>query len=67
VPQALILLADHVDVAACNAIWLGAVRSVWSSTPVWVHGDVAVDNLLTTGGRLTAVIDFGPAASEPAI
>ncbi len=59
VQQALTELADHVDVAACKAIWLHAVRSVWASAPVWVHGDVAVDNLLIAGGRLTAVIDFG--------
>ncbi len=27
--------------------------------PVWVHGDVAVGNLLVRDGRLSAVIDFG--------
>lgn len=59
VQAALTDLADQVDVAACKAVWQRAVRSVWSSAPVWVHGDVAVGNLLTTEGRLSAVIDFG--------
>jgi aminoglycoside phosphotransferase (APT) family kinase protein len=27
--------------------------------PVWVHGDFHTGNLLTTGGRVSAVIDFG--------
>jgi aminoglycoside phosphotransferase (APT) family kinase protein len=52
-------LADQVDVGACKVIWLNAVRSAWSSPPVWVHGDVSVGNLLTTEGQLAAVIDFG--------
>lgn len=59
VQTALSTLADHVDVAACETIWLDAVRSAWSGPPVWVHGDVAVGNLLTTQGQLSAVIDFG--------
>ena len=59
VQQALIELADQVDVDACKAIWRAALRSAWSTAPVWFHGDVAVGNLLTTEGRLSAVIDFG--------
>ena len=67
VQVALRELARQVDVAACEAIWLDAVRTVWSSAPVWVHGDVAVGNLLTTDGRLCAVIDFGTCAvGDPA-
>lgn len=59
VQAALSKLADQVDVPACKAIWLNAVRSVWSGPPVWVHGDVAVGNLLTANRQLCAVIDFG--------
>ncbi len=67
VQAALGELAGEVDVAACQAIWREAVRTVWASAPVWVHGDVAVGNLLTTGGRLSAVIDFGTCAvGDPA-
>jgi len=48
-----------IDAEACAAIWLTATTSVWTSAPVWFHGDVAVGNLLVQRGRLSAVIDFG--------
>lgn len=67
VQTALRELAGQVDVAACEAVWLDAVRTVWSSAPVWVHGDLAVGNLLTADGELCAVIDFGTCAiGDPA-
>lgn len=31
----------------------------WDRPPVWFHGDFHTGNLLTVGGRLSAVIDFG--------
>ena len=31
----------------------------WPGKPVWVHGDIAVGNLIVVGGRLAAVIDWG--------
>lgn len=41
--------------------------SRWDRSPVWVHGDVAVGNLLVRDGRLAAVIDFGGCAvGDPA-
>jgi aminoglycoside phosphotransferase (APT) family kinase protein len=48
--------------------WLQeATESLWSSPPVWVHGDMAAGNLLTWEGRLVAVIDFGcMAVGDPA-
>ncbi|MFI5775258.1 aminoglycoside phosphotransferase family protein [Streptomyces sp. NPDC051658] len=59
VGQALDRLKGSVDVGACQAVWDVAVTSAWPSAPVWFHGDVAVGNLLTADGRLSAVIDFG--------
>jgi aminoglycoside phosphotransferase (APT) family kinase protein len=59
VQAALDRLGDEVDVDACRALWRRAVRTVWPHAPVWFHGDVAVGNLLTDGGGLVAVIDFG--------
>ncbi|NJQ02604.1 aminoglycoside phosphotransferase family protein [Streptomyces sp. PLAI1-29] len=59
VERSLGLLRDVVDTAACRAVWAEALTSAWPLPPVWFHGDVAVGNLLTTGGRLSAVIDFG--------
>lgn len=59
VQQSIGQLADQVDVKACQAIWAEAVRTAWPKDPVWFHGDVAPGNILTDGGRLIAVIDFG--------
>ncbi|MGA5702689.1 aminoglycoside phosphotransferase family protein [Peterkaempfera bronchialis] len=59
VEHALARLGDSVDADACRVVWARALTSAWPSAPVWFHGDVAVGNLLTTDGRLSAVIDFG--------
>ncbi|MGY0007585.1 aminoglycoside phosphotransferase family protein [Micromonospora sp. I033] len=59
VEQALHVLRGRVDRAACQDVWARAQASAWASAPVWFHGDVAAGNLLVTGGRLAAVIDFG--------
>jgi aminoglycoside phosphotransferase (APT) family kinase protein len=67
VQLALDRLAGEVDVRACREIWARALTTVWRRPPVWVHGDVAVGNLLTRDGRLSAVIDFGTCATgDPA-
>ncbi|WP_180216909.1 aminoglycoside phosphotransferase family protein [Agrobacterium vitis] len=47
------------DVSLATALWEEALASPWQRPPVWLHGDVAPGNLLISGGRLTAVIDFG--------
>jgi len=59
IQRALHLLADTVDTKACEAVWDKAMRTVWTGAPVWFHGDIAHGNLLLTGGRLSALIDFG--------
>ncbi|SCG38996.1 Predicted kinase, aminoglycoside phosphotransferase (APT) family [Micromonospora humi] len=59
VEQALAVLGDRVDTAACRAVWARALTSAWPHAPVWFHGDVSAGNLLVADGRLTAVIDFG--------
>lgn len=49
------------------AVWDAAMKSEWQGAPVWVHGDIAVGNLLVRDGRLQAVIDFGSTAiGDPA-
>lgn len=46
----------------------GLATPVWPGPPVWVHGDPAPGNLLTTAGRFSAVIDFGTlAVGDPAV
>ncbi|MEO6083242.1 MAG: aminoglycoside phosphotransferase family protein [Umezawaea sp.] len=58
--EAIDALAGRIDTAAVTAAWEHALRApVWAGPPVWAHGDLSPGNLLTTGGRLTAVIDFG--------
>jgi aminoglycoside phosphotransferase (APT) family kinase protein len=48
------------DTAAMTALWDAALDVPgWDRPPVWVHGDFHTGNLLTSGGRLSAVIDFG--------
>ncbi|MGW0843234.1 aminoglycoside phosphotransferase family protein [Streptomyces sp. NPDC002787] len=49
-----------VDAALATAVWEETLRvPQWTGDPVWVHADLLPGNLLTTAGRLTAVIDFG--------
>ncbi|GII63924.1 aminoglycoside phosphotransferase [Sphaerisporangium krabiense] len=48
------------DTAAMTALWDAALGARgWDRPPVWFHGDFHTGNLLTVGGRLSAVIDFG--------
>ncbi|WP_410614367.1 aminoglycoside phosphotransferase family protein [Amycolatopsis sp. lyj-109] len=47
-------------VAALTGLWDSALAApAWAGPPVWCHGDFHTGNLLTAGGRLSAVIDFG--------
>jgi aminoglycoside phosphotransferase (APT) family kinase protein len=48
-------------------IWRDALAAVFDGPPVWLHGDVSVNNLLISAGRLSAVLDFGcSAVGDPA-
>ena len=56
-----------IDAAGAQAVWNTAIASEWDRTPVWVHGDMTGSNLLSSDGRLAAVIDFGCCAvGDPA-
>lgn len=60
-------LADRIDARAAHALLDEAKASRRVAPPVWVHGDIAVGNLLMREGRLGAVIDFGcSAVGDPA-
>ncbi|MEW2264137.1 aminoglycoside phosphotransferase family protein [Streptomyces sp. NPDC047853] len=51
---------EGVDCDALLAVWEDALRAPeWAGPPVWLHADLMPGNLLVTGGRLSAVIDFG--------
>ncbi|WP_439383094.1 aminoglycoside phosphotransferase family protein [Amycolatopsis lexingtonensis] len=49
---------DTFDAAAMTELWDAALAHR-DGSPVWCHGDFHTGNLLTTGGHLSAVIDFG--------
>jgi len=57
-----------VDTDAVTGVWEAALAApVWDGPSVWIHGDPAPGNLLSTDGRLSAVIDFGTlAVGDPA-
>ncbi|SDD01903.1 aminoglycoside phosphotransferase family protein [Glycomyces harbinensis] len=57
--QAALDVLDDVDADACRQVWAEACATVWGARPSWFHGDVSPGNLLVTGGRLSALIDFG--------
>jgi aminoglycoside phosphotransferase (APT) family kinase protein len=64
---AIAKLADRIDGGAASEVWKAALAATWAGPPVWVHGDVAVANLLLRNERLAAVIDFGCCAvGDPA-
>ncbi|CAG8763581.1 23676_t:CDS:2, partial [Racocetra persica] len=44
---------------APTSIGGGALKSRWTKANVWVHGDIAVGNLLVKDGKFGGVIDFG--------
>ncbi|RIX49991.1 aminoglycoside phosphotransferase family protein [Paenibacillus nanensis] len=47
------------DKTLLTEIWELALSTNFQSAPLWLHGDVAVGNLLVRNGRLCGVIDFG--------
>lgn len=57
---AITKVGDVFDTGAMSELWEAALAAPeWDRLPVWFHGDFHTGNLLMTGGRLSAVIDFG--------
>lgn len=53
-------MSSVIDTGAALALWQRALEApTWTAPWTWVHGDISVRNLLASGGRLSAVIDFG--------
>ncbi|MFF7456790.1 aminoglycoside phosphotransferase family protein [Kitasatospora sp. NPDC008115] len=53
-------LRGVIDTETATALWDKALRLPGpAGPPVWVHGDLTPGNLLVTGQRLGAVLDFG--------
>ncbi|KQW31450.1 hypothetical protein ASE36_04160 [Rhizobium sp. Root274] len=57
--QAFDQLGDRIDTATALAVLDAAEAAPFAGPPCWLHGDIAVGNLLVTGGKLSGVIDFG--------
>ena len=65
--RCIVKLDDAIDGPGATAVMEAAVAARVAGPPVWVHGDVAIGNLLATEGRLSAVLDFGcSAVGDPA-
>ena len=66
--SAIAVVGDAFDTAALTELWDAALAAPERDRPpVWFHGDFHTGNLLTTNGRLSAVIDFGElAVGDPA-
>jgi aminoglycoside phosphotransferase (APT) family kinase protein len=51
-----------IDTEAATAIWNHALQlPAWHGPDVWIHADLMPGNLITSNGRLAAVIDFDSA------
>jgi len=59
---------EVIDARAVIDAWEEALAvPEWNGPSVWTHGDLLAGNVLVTGGRLSAVIDFGAAGiGDPA-
>ena len=65
--QAIQNLSHKIEAKRLTELWEKALSSEWERPPVWIHGDIAVGNLLVKNGSLSAVIDFGQLAiGDPA-
>jgi len=52
-------LSNIIDADKAMDLWKQACKTRWDQSPVWIHGDLAVGNILIQNGKLSAVIDFG--------
>ncbi|MEV6237536.1 aminoglycoside phosphotransferase family protein [Lentzea sp. NPDC051838] len=65
--KAIAQVGDVFDSAAMIELW-DAALAMPDGPPVWRHGDFHTGNLLTTDGRLSAVLDFGElGVGDPAL
>jgi aminoglycoside phosphotransferase (APT) family kinase protein len=64
---AIEMVSDEINAPAAVELWKRAVSERFDAPPVWLHGDLKADNLLTIEGKLSGVIDWGlSAVGDPA-
>ncbi|MCF6767594.1 aminoglycoside phosphotransferase family protein [Thiotrichales bacterium 19S11-10] len=60
-------LVGIIDSNKALDLWEQACATKWERSPVWIHGDFAVGNILIKDNKLSGVIDFGGIAmGDPA-
>ena len=60
-------LRNIIDYPKALKIWENAINSEWEKNPVWIHGDLAIGNILIKDNKVNAIIDFsGMAIGDPA-
>ena len=65
--SAIDIVSDEIDATAAVELWNEALAERYGAPPVWLHGDLKADNLLSVGGKLSGVIDWGlSAVGDPA-
>jgi aminoglycoside phosphotransferase (APT) family kinase protein len=62
------LAGTLIDAERARAVWEEALAApVYEGPPVWVHGDIE-GNCLVSGGQLSGIVDWGSAcAGDPAV
>ena len=60
-------LIGVIDADKAMKLWQDACQTKWDRDPVWIHGDIALGNILILNNNLSAIIDFGGMAiGDPA-
>lgn len=71
IAQCRAIVGLDLDLAAALQVWDHAMASpaaARSAPPRWYHGDLMAENLLVSGDRLVAVLDFGGLSiGDPAV
>jgi aminoglycoside phosphotransferase (APT) family kinase protein len=58
--QMIARVTDEADPTHLTQVWEAALAlPPWQGQPHWIHADLHPLNLLTTSGRIAAVIDWG--------
>lgn len=57
--NALSLLKQSEDRYLLETCLNKALKTQWNATPVFVHGDIAVNNILIANNKISGLIDFG--------
>lgn len=54
--------SEHLDVVAAQDLWQRAIAAMEPTTRLWGHADAHGSNLLSDGGELAGIIDWGKMA-----